>query len=48
MSGYSPLTYTTIAHWSELTGNRPAPHEVQALMWIDSILLSDGKDEGTN
>lgn len=42
MSGFLPLTYTTIADWSRLTGNNPRPYEVEALFALDAILLSDG------
>jgi hypothetical protein len=44
MSGFNPLTYTTIADWARLTGNEPEPHEVEALFWLDAILLNPPKD----
>jgi hypothetical protein len=36
--GYAPLSYSTIADWSHLTGWRLEPREVEALVRIDSAL----------
>lgn len=39
MSGLSPLTYQTIAVWARLMDRRPRPHEVEALLTLDAVLL---------
>jgi hypothetical protein len=33
-----PLTFTTVDAWARMTGNRPAPHEVVALLELDRTL----------
>lgn len=38
--GYNPLTYTTIADWSRLTGTTVHPHEVEALIRLDAVFLN--------
>lgn len=38
MDGLAPLSYTTIADWARLTGRRPLPHEVQALLQLDLVM----------
>lgn len=38
--GVLPLTYTTIADWSRLTGTEVRPDEVRALMLLDAIWLN--------
>lgn len=40
MSGYAPLTYTQIEAWARLKGIRPEPHEVEALMSLDTAIRS--------
>ncbi len=40
MHGLAPMSYTTIAAWSSLTGNVPDALEVRALLALDAILLS--------
>ena len=37
MGGLSPLTYQTIADWAHLTDRMIQPHEVHALMALDSV-----------
>lgn len=39
MSGLLPLTYATVFHWSQLTKQSPAPHEVLALFELDALML---------
>lgn len=39
MNGYAPLSYATIAGWSQLTGRDPSIGDVEALLLLDSILL---------
>lgn len=39
-AGVAPLSYTTVVHWSELTGNKPTHYEVDALMELDAILCT--------
>lgn len=41
--GLNPLTYTTIADWSRLTGTTVYPHEVQALLALDAVMLHPPK-----
>lgn len=43
MGGLAPLSYATIAAWAKLTGQRPLPYEVEALMALDAALLSKGE-----
>ena len=43
MAGLAPLTYSTIAAWSELTGAEPGPLDVEALMALDAVLLSGSR-----
>lgn len=38
MSGIIPLTYSTIADWAQLTGVRPTPGEIEALLVLDGVL----------
>jgi len=38
MDGVVPLTYATIEYWRRLTGNRPRPREVRALLVLDGAL----------
>jgi hypothetical protein len=38
MAGLAPLAYGTIADWARLTGRRPRPHEVEALITLDAVL----------
>jgi hypothetical protein len=45
MSGLSPLTYSTIADWARLKGFVPEPHEVDALIALDAVMLYPGKRE---
>lgn len=40
MAGPLPVTWETLAHWSQLTDTRPAPHEVSALFELDAIMLN--------
>ena len=40
MNGAAPLSYGTIADWSRLTGHMPSPEDVDALLVLDSVLLS--------
>lgn len=42
MTGIVPLTYTTIADWSRLTGTAVAPHEVHALLVLDAVRCHPG------
>jgi hypothetical protein len=39
MSGLAPLTYGAIADWARLTGRRPHPYEVRALLTLDAVML---------
>ena len=49
MAGLAPLTYTTVRDWSLLTGNRPDPIEVSALMQLDSALrVPDSKPDASD
>lgn len=47
MEGVAPLSYTTVAAWSQLTDTAIRPHEVDALMALDAAIRNpDGvKDE---
>jgi hypothetical protein len=45
MSGFNPLTYSTIAHWSRLTETRVESDEVRALILLDAIMLNPGEME---
>lgn len=40
VSGLAPMTYETIAAWSALTGQQPDALDVNALLRLDSVLLS--------
>jgi hypothetical protein len=45
--GLLPLSYTTIADWSRLTGQVIRPHEVAALIQLDAILcVGEMPEEG--
>lgn len=37
MDGFVPLTFTTIAAWAQLTERAPLPHEVAALLTLDTV-----------
>ena len=37
--GANPISYTEMAAWSEITGNRPRQHEWMALRMLDSVYL---------
>ena len=37
MHGLNPLSYSTIADWARLKGVTPLPHEVDALIALDSV-----------
>ena len=39
MGGIAPLTYTTLLDWCTLTGRAVAPHEVAALLALDSAMM---------
>lgn len=45
MGGLSPLSYTTIADWSRLKRVDVLPHEVEAVIILDSILFSPGSGD---
>lgn len=45
MAGFSPLSYSTIADWSRLTGNEPTPDEVTALLRLDATMLAPAPAE---
>lgn len=36
MDGLAPLSFSTIAHWAQLTHREPLPHEVDALILLDT------------
>lgn len=42
MTSVAPLTYTTLADWSRLKAITVLPHEVEALITLDSCLLHPG------
>lgn len=44
MSGLNPLSYTTIRDWAELTNQWPEPHEVNALIELDALLLGIARE----
>lgn len=44
MSGFAPLTYTTIADWSRLKGIEIRSWEVDVLLVLDSVMLFPGKE----
>ena len=44
MGGLMPLSYSTIADYSRLNDIYIAPHEVAALILLDSVMLSPGED----
>ncbi len=35
--GVAPLTYATLDAWARLTGRKPKPHEVDALLRLDDV-----------
>ena len=37
MEGLNALTWSALESWARLTGNRPAPHEVDALIQLDIV-----------
>lgn len=37
MHGIAPLTYASVDAWARLTDRTPEPHEVDALMRLDSV-----------
>lgn len=43
MGGLAPLSYGTIAAWSQFTGITPEPDEVDALIRLDGVLLVPGE-----
>lgn len=45
MNSIVPLTYSTIAEWSRLTDTVVAPHEVHALIVLDSVRCHPGTPE---
>jgi hypothetical protein len=45
MSGAAPLSYATIEYWAKLNDITVQPHEVQALLVLDSVYLNPGKPE---
>jgi len=45
MNGFAPLSWATIAAWSQFTGNVPEPLEVEALFTLDTVILYPGEDE---
>lgn len=38
MDGLAPLTYQDLDAWARLTDRHPEPHEVRALLYLDSVL----------
>lgn len=40
MSGFAPLTWSTIGEWSRFTGIDPDVAEIDALFVLDSVLLN--------
>ncbi len=42
MGGAAPLSYSTVEAWAKLTGHRPLPYEVEALMVLDAAMMSKG------
>ncbi len=40
MGGMNPLSYGTIAEWSRVSAIVPEPHEVEALFYLDAVMLS--------
>lgn len=38
MEGLAPLSYGTIGDWARLHGRHPAPHEIDALFLLDTVL----------
>lgn len=41
MEGAAPLTYGTIADWARLTGVEPTGDDVEALMRLDLVMLTE-------
>ena len=44
MSGLAPLGYNTIQSWANLTGNNPAPYEIDALIMLDAAMMTPDDD----
>lgn len=44
MNGLTPLTYATICEWAMLYDHRIEPHEVRALLLLDSVRLYPPKE----
>jgi hypothetical protein len=40
MEGVAPLSWTTLQAWADLTGVRPTPDEVTALLFLDDVRLA--------
>jgi hypothetical protein len=34
----APITYTDMDAWARLTGRSPEPDEVDALLWVTSVM----------
>ncbi len=47
MGGLNPLSHTELRNWSDLTGWSLDPHEVEALMALDSVMRHPPKEEET-
>lgn len=45
MNGLSPLAYSTIADWARFKCVSPEPHEVEALIALDAVMLHPGSPE---
>ena len=45
MNGFAPLTYTTIYHYSRLTGQALDAEDVDALIVLDGVMLFPGDPE---
>jgi hypothetical protein len=45
MNGPAPLSYATIESWSRLTGTKVEPHEVEALITLDSVMRNPGVEK---
>lgn len=45
MSGLAPLSYGTLAEWMRVNETELTSLEVNALMYLDGILLAAGIDE---
>lgn len=44
LQGTTPLTFTEIKSWSELTGNEPLPWEVEVIKKLDNIYWESHTD----